>query len=1009
MGERKGGSGRSSSGGPGGGGVTPTEIESAKTLAVDPAASAPTLASTSGTPPPLEPSDVPQRGEHIDRFLVLEMLGSGGMAVVLSAMDPDLDRKVALKLLRAEIYKGRSTHGQQRLLREAQAMARLQHPNVVAVHQAGTWKEHVYLAMEHVDGQTLGLWLKQENRPWREIVAVFLQAGAGLAAAHAAGLVHRDFKPDNVLVGRDGRVRVSDFGLVSTPGSVEETPVPTPLPSTIGSGPVGASLTRTGMLLGTPAYMPPEQHLRKPVDARADQFSFCVSLWEALYGERPFAGDTYRDLLEAILSGKKRPPPADSAVPDWLRRVLERGLEGEPADRYPSMAELLAALASDPEAVRKKRLVRLGLAAAFVLLAGVTVLALLRAQSPSDPCQATGDELAGAWDAPRREAMQRAFAASRRSYAEETFTRAAGGLDGYARSWSDMRGEVCRATRVQGRQSQLVLDLRTRCLDRRRDALAALTQLLGEKPDPELVDHALEAVAALPPLAGCADVDALAAAVPLPDSPAARAAIETGSRAIDRVEALLAAGRPKLALPLAVAAVEEARRVAYPPLLARALVALGHAQLELGEHKAADEVLGEALRVAASAHDDELVVFAWVYLIRNTAADGRYEPALALRMPAEVALARAGDDEDKRAQLWAELGSVLWQLGRYDQAQDLLEKALVVRERRHGGQSALVADTLEALGNVRAEKGDYAEARALLERTLAIREVANGPRHPRTGSALNDLAMTLRDLGEDATALPYLERGLSILEEALGPEAADVARLRNNLGLLYDALGQPDKAIAAYRLALAGKEKALGPEHPSTALTLNNLAASLAETGSAKEAEPMARRALAIYVKSVGPDHPDAARSHATLAGALRGQQRFREARDEFAASRTIWEKVLGPDHMDVSFPIMGMATCELALGHPANALPLLEHTLRIRQANPGRTVPLAEARWMMARTLIVLGQDRPRALQLAEQARAGYALAGGSYGKPAADIEAWLAAGGTAAKLPRTRWDPAK
>ncbi|MBA3547636.1 MAG: serine/threonine protein kinase, partial [Nannocystis sp.] len=305
-------------------------------------------AAAASTQPPI-PDLSP--GTAIGRYMVLGRLGAGAMGVVYAAYDPELDRKVALKLLHPRGHS--SLDSRLRLMREAKALARLSHPNVVAVHDVGTYAERVFLAMEFVDGKTLGAWLKEQPQPWEQVVAVMRKAGEGLAAAHVAGLVHRDFKPDNVLIARDGRVRVLDFGLArsaSETGSVEDLgPEAAMVASVSGSRRVhaeleAAQLTRTGAMVGTPAYMSPEQHLGRGADPRSDQFSFCVTLYQALYGVRPFAGERISGLAFQVLQGKIGPPPAGSAVPARVRRVVLRGLSANPDDRYDSMPALLAAL-----------------------------------------------------------------------------------------------------------------------------------------------------------------------------------------------------------------------------------------------------------------------------------------------------------------------------------------------------------------------------------------------------------------------------------------------------------------------------------------------------------------------------------------------------------------------------------------------------------------------------------------------------------------------------------------
>ncbi len=324
----------------------------------------------------LSPSQVthlPKRnftvGDKVGRYLVLSTLGTGGMGVVFAAYDPQLDRKVALKLLRSGLQLA-TKDAQKRLRREAQAIAQLSHPNVVAVYDVGTTDDgDLYIAMEFVEGDTLTTWLKKYPRTWREIVEVFLQAGKGLVAAHGTGLLHRDFKPDNVLVGGDGRVRVTDFGLArSFMVDPESGRGPTPiLASTLN-----ASLTATGTVLGTPRYMPPEQLTGPDIDARADQFSFCVALYEALYGSHPLPGATSVSMHEK--GDKALPPPEGIKIPVTISRAVSRGLERDRVKRWPTMALLMSELVP-PAPKLSTKWVAAGLAA--VVVAGVATAAVL--------------------------------------------------------------------------------------------------------------------------------------------------------------------------------------------------------------------------------------------------------------------------------------------------------------------------------------------------------------------------------------------------------------------------------------------------------------------------------------------------------------------------------------------------------------------------------------------------------------------------------------------------------
>lgn len=329
-------------------------------------------------------------GESIGRYVVRDQLGEGGMGVVYVADDPNLGRQVAIKLLRPVEGSDAPEH-QRRLLREAQAMARLSHPNLVAVHDVGAHEGRIWVAMEYLRGCTLDEWLDREQRTIPQVARVFLEAGRGLLAAHEAGLVHRDFKPTNVIVRDDGRVQVLDFGLVRAEGEADEGGNG----SQVVDDTLAADLTRTGGIMGTPAYMAPEQHLALPTDARADQFSFCVALYESLYGQRPFQGDDASAIMKAVVDGVRRAPPEMDGLPDVLRGALAKGLAKQANRRHDSMAPLLDALrevagdstpAAQPRASGPSRSTRraalLGLGTAGVLAVGVWAVAKLGV--PSD-------------------------------------------------------------------------------------------------------------------------------------------------------------------------------------------------------------------------------------------------------------------------------------------------------------------------------------------------------------------------------------------------------------------------------------------------------------------------------------------------------------------------------------------------------------------------------------------------------------------------------------------------
>jgi len=378
----------------------------------------------------------------LGRFAVLRTIGSGGMGVVHLGYDEVLDRRVAIKLIRSE--RAASPEARERLLREARAMARLSHANVVQIFEAGEHDGAVYLAMEYVEGQTLGRWLSAEDRTMQQRVALLCAAGRGLDAAHSAGIVHRDFKPDNVLVTADGTPKVTDFGLAGF-GTLFEAEAKTEDTGLL-------ALTQTGSILGTPRYMSPEQFGGEPTDERSDQFSFCVALYEAVCGQPPFGGETLEALATNVLEGRLREPPAEARVPRHITKAIQRGLSREPGDRFASMSELLRELEPGSR----------GRATAGVVL-GVGVVALAfagLATGDDETCRGASAELASAWSPDRRRAIETSLAEVDLEFAADAWTRLEPKLERYAQGWVDEHTRACRATRIHATQTEAILERR---------------------------------------------------------------------------------------------------------------------------------------------------------------------------------------------------------------------------------------------------------------------------------------------------------------------------------------------------------------------------------------------------------------------------------------------------------------------------------------------------------------------------------------------------------------------
>ncbi|MBL4683430.1 MAG: serine/threonine protein kinase, partial [Nannocystaceae bacterium] len=418
--------------------------------------------------------------EKAGRYVVLGVLGSGGMGTVLKAFDRSLDRPVALKVLHRELDEEHTM----RLLREAQAMAKLSHPNVVQVYEVAEVEDQTFVAMGLVDGQSLRKWMQQSPSPgWRQCVDVFIGAGAGLAAAHEQGLVHRDFKPDNVVIDDKGRPRVLDFGLARQAEPRDEPTGKRPRPQTEtdilattgGDSALGTPLTRAGAVMGTPGYMPLEQIKGGDTDARSDQFSYCVALYEALYRERPFEGATIAAQMVSIIDGELRPAPKGTGVPAALRKVLVRGLAVDAADRWPSMEALLGELR---RMVAPRRRGWLG----FGLFGGLGLVSLSIAYQAEvgQRCDGAADKLAGIWDDARIQQVQEAILGTRLAYAPDTWERVERRLSDYATAWAEKHTEVCEATSVRQEQSAEIMGLRMACLRGRRIALREAVGVLAD-------------------------------------------------------------------------------------------------------------------------------------------------------------------------------------------------------------------------------------------------------------------------------------------------------------------------------------------------------------------------------------------------------------------------------------------------------------------------------------------------------------------------------------------------
>jgi len=736
--------------------------------------------------------------DKLGRYHVLAQLGAGGMGVVLSAYDPDLDRKVALKLLRAQGNAGSAG----RMLREAHALARLSHPNVVQIHDTGAIDGQIFIAMELVRGVDLRTWLARP-RPPAEVLRAFLDAGRGLAAAHDAGFVHRDFKPENVLLGEDGRARVADFGLVRLHDEQPDEPVTAP--STRGA--LGHSLTLTGARLGTPGYMSPEQHLGLTADARSDQFSYCVALWEALHGQRPFTGDSPEAIVAAVRSGRLRAPPRGSRGPAERTRLLQRGLAYDPEQRHPSMHALLAALTVDPARRRRRWLFGLAGAGLLAAIAGAWL------GGEAEPCAGGPEALAATWNPPRRQAVADALT-STSDPALPRFVLA--GLDAYAGEWLTAHRDAC-LDHHRGEQSSALLDARMHCLDRRRQTLAAATRLLvGEAglSDAEAgPPDAAQLVARMPAISACADPAVVLSEAAVPEDPALAGEVAAVASLLISARVRHDAGDLAGALVIADDAVAQARRAQFRPILAEALLVQARIHFTPKRWELARPALDEALVQAVEARRDDLAAEAMARLLYVDGVHrGRTAEALRLAPLALAMAARAPEPHAARGLAHNNIGAA--QMLAHDR-----EGALLSMER--GAEEMLAAphaDPIElahVLLNVAHLTAEPEQRHAGLNRAKALLVERLGPRHlvtlearrfvakfePELRVAEAQLAEAcpeyLRDHGGTTTTCAFCFRALVHMQMFRGETARALASAEQGLACRARPFTEQDGSLRA--------------------------------------------------------------------------------------------------------------------------------------------------------------------------------------------------------------------
>ncbi len=808
------------------------------------------------------------RGSVIGRYAVLDVLGSGAMGIVYAAYDPELDRKVALKLLRG--HKLTDAH-RERLLREARATARLAHPNVVVVHDVGHHRGEMFMAMEFVGSGTLRAWQAESDRSDDEILDAYAEAAQGLAAAHRAGLVHRDFKPSNVLVGVDGRIRITDFGLARAASEFDSVPEPTRRDSEVSGSRSSSQLTQTGAIVGTPAYMSPEQFAGKPADARSDQFSFCVALYEALCGTRPFGGETFTRLAAAVAAGELQPSERFAALPRTLRDTLTRGLRVDPSARFFDMQAVLRSLQRARGANRSSR-TRAWIGGSLVAgTLGVGAMISSSSAAP-DPCEPALTRWREHWTSPRRESVATALANAPHPYAQDTAQRVQARLDELGEAWEHTYTDACN----ESPHSPVVA-----CLERRGSTLEATLTAL-ERGGPEALEHAGRAVQRLRMPTDCTDpTGASGISLPEPPTPIAERVAEHRGQ-LELAEALRATGQYEASSTTAQQVHDASGELAYSPLVAETLLTLGRAQRARGEHAQARDTLRDAVTLAwGSGHErtafeaaDELVVLTGSEL--SDPASASVWEALA-----RASLGRLGGGKLHEADVEESVGHVAFSQGHWKAATAHFLAAYDLRTGSLPADHPDLVSTQSSLVGVRLQQGEYSQAIELNDQVLEVRRRTLGPDHPLLVESLQQRAVALMGLDRNAEATVALNTAHELALRTLGAEHPKLTTIRSNLAALASRSGDRARAVELYEVVLADQLRRNGDSDPDVGRTYHNLGAAYLRMHELDKAAERLHHALTVRERALGPDHPRVANTLNTLL-ALAMKQRDCTAAAEY-------------------------------------------------------------------------------------------------------------------------------
>lgn len=931
-------------------------------------------------------------GDTVGRYVLLEPVGSGGMGVVFAARDPTLERKVAIKVVRPQRSElvGRAC-AQDWLAREAQAMAQLSHANVVEIYDVGLVGSNVFLAMEYLDGDSLSQWQFAQPRPSSEILRAYCAAGEGLAAAHAVGIVHRDFKPANVSISADGReVHVIDFGLAHAAGNfVSQAPGFGDEDSAVSWGfeantdRLAAPLPGGAEVFGTPLYMAPEHHRGRTAEAAGDQFSFCVAVYAALYQVRPYAARSVEGLLAEKERGALVLGRARKGVPKSMRAVVVRGMAANPFDRWPSMRVLLDELA------RAGRRRGIGVAVGVGVACVAALLGWWAYTSPEPSCVAE-TALDGVWDDPAQARVQTAILATQAGYAQESWDHVEDGVSAYTQQWSAAYEVACRRAADPGTQ-RLSADRALACLARQRVALGATLEVLADV-DQDVLARAVGLVQGLDEPSTCVSHTQRSEFAGGPPSIALQAGVEEARAVLARSRALSRGGRYGSAHDAAMAGLELARATAYEPVVVEAELEVAVTQIFTAP-TVAEAALANVLYAAESIAYDRIVVLAASQLAHLVGKSGRYEEGIRWARHGQSILARMEHAQAYEAELLWALGSVNIGRGNNERALELYRDGLALVERQEDplGEAAgrnNMGVALYALGR-------YDEAVEEYERALAIRVETLGPTHPNVGAALNNLANAYGQRGRLKEAWYHHKRALELRRMALGSEHPEVASSLQNLGNVALRMRKFDVALEHNLKALELRERLLGPDNLRLAESRLNISSIYIEAKQPDEAIKYIEQAREIYERVQGPRAATIGLCRGNYAEALELKGRLIEALVEVEAVIALWQQTLPPRHPYLAYAFALKGRMQLKLRRYGEARTSLERALELDDGARGDPLQAAKARFDLARALAAAPGDRGkpavRALALAKEALAVMETRSDATAE-AQQVRAWVA-----------------